>query len=117
MLRGRSTVPAEDGVTWSTARNCCLENGKHLQLSKSSGPRQASDDKKKKGGKEIVRKETEALDEAHHKIVDEYEKWERDNVYYGKRYTQEELEMFEKSRIEAIEFEAEMEAKRKERVR
>ena len=73
--------------------------------------------KKKKGVKEIVRKETEALDEAHHKIVDEYEKWERDNVYYGKRYTQEELEMFEKSRIEAIEFEAEMEAKRKERVR
>ena len=54
LLRGRSTVPSEDGVTWSTAQNCWLENGKPMQLPKSS--KNASDDKKKKGGKDDKKK-------------------------------------------------------------
>lgn len=47
------------------------------------------------------------LDESNSKIADDYFKWERDNLYYKKRYTLEELMNFEAFRIEAAEWDEE----------
>jgi hypothetical protein len=54
--------------------------------------------KKKKGANDQEKNEKEVgvMDDANHKIAQDYFNWERDNVYYKKRYTFDELVAFEK---------------------